>query len=238
MHLDQLITTFFDYAELAGDFRRARIVEIEQVSGARRSFFVVPMPSGRRRQLMYDLTSRIVDAEDLNLNLVIVSTWARTGWNVLTPNVLIDATATRDLTAWQQLRGRAMRAPRTWTNDCFRQLAILASTEDGNVGDSSDASRTELLMSHNKVTHIYELVKAFGSTRQVEYDRALRTWCFNSRRLTQLPASQQGEAHAPFIYRDDPRTDLPSDLERSLAELLADRDRAIVGGWLRAVRAG
>ena len=123
------------------------------------------MPGGRRKQLMYDLTARIVDADDLRVNLVIVSTWARTGWNVLKPNVLIDATATRDVTAWQQLRGRAMRAPRTWTNDCFRQLAILASGQDGAVG-ANESMRADLIMSRNKVTHIYELIKAFGSTRQ------------------------------------------------------------------------
>ena len=110
VHLAGLVTTFFDYAVLADAFRRARIAEIEQVSGARQRFFVVPMPAGRRKQLMYELTSRIVDAESLPVNLIIVSTWARTGWNVLKPNVLIDATATRDVTAWQQLRGRAIRS--------------------------------------------------------------------------------------------------------------------------------
>ncbi|MCW5853172.1 MAG: DEAD/DEAH box helicase family protein, partial [Anaerolineae bacterium] len=113
IHLTDLILTFFDYAALAEDFRRARVAELEQVSGARQKFFVVPMPAGRRKQLMYDLTGRIVDAEALPVNMVIVSSWARTGWNVIRPNLLIDATATRDVTAWQQLRGRAMRALRT-----------------------------------------------------------------------------------------------------------------------------
>ena len=244
VHLDQLLTTFFDYAELAADFRHARVAEIEQVSGARQPFFVVPMASGRRKQLMYDLTARIVDADELGVNLVIVSTWARTGWNVLKPNVLIDATATRDLTAWQQLRGRAMRAPRTWTNECFRQLAILASGQDGAVGASSEALRAELILSRNKVTHIYELIKAFGSTRQVEYDRGARVWRRREsiarkhayeRAVSVLSGEVvQGEAHAPFMYRADPRTDLPSDLSARLKDALADRDRAIVTGWLRA----
>jgi hypothetical protein len=246
VHLDELITTFFDYAELAGDFRRARIAEIEQVSGARQSFFVVPMPGGRRKQLMYDLTARIVDADDLRVNLVIVSTWARTGWNVLKPNVLIDATATRDVTAWQQLRGRAMRAPRTWTNDCFRQLAILASGHDGGVR-ANESMRADLIMSRNKVTHIYELIKAFGSTRQLEYDRGTRVWRRREsiarkhayERSVSIRSGEvvQGEGHAPFIYRDDPRTDLPSDLEHSLTELLDNRDKAIITGWLRAAPA-
>jgi len=59
------------------------------------------------------------------VNTIIVSTWARTGWNVIKPNVLIDATATRNVTAWQQLRGRSMRAMRTWANDCYRLVLLL-----------------------------------------------------------------------------------------------------------------
>ena len=66
------------------------------------------MGSGDRKQLMYDLTARLVDSDDVPVNMIIVSPWARTGWNVIKPNVLIDATATRDVTAWQQLRGRAI----------------------------------------------------------------------------------------------------------------------------------
>ena len=49
---------------------------------------------------MYDLLARIVNSDKLPINVVIVSTWARAGWNVYTPNVLIDATATRDTVAW------------------------------------------------------------------------------------------------------------------------------------------
>ena len=47
VHLAGLITTFFDYATLAADFRSAHVAEIEQVSGARQSFYVVRMPAGR-----------------------------------------------------------------------------------------------------------------------------------------------------------------------------------------------
>ena len=105
--------TFFDYARIAADFRRAHVAEIEQVSGARQEFYVMRMPGGRRKQLTYDLTARSVDAESLGVNLVIVSAWARTGWNVLKPNVLIDATATRDVT----------------------RLAAVAGTRDARVAD-------------------------------------------------------------------------------------------------------
>jgi hypothetical protein len=121
-----LVQTFYDYALLARYFREAHVAELEQVSGARQNFFVVPMPgASRRKQLMYDLTSRIVDADSLPVNLIIVSNWARTGWNVIRPNLLLDATATHDVTAWQQLRGRAIRAWHSWTNDCYRLSTVL-----------------------------------------------------------------------------------------------------------------
>jgi superfamily II DNA or RNA helicase len=283
VHLAGLIATLVDYARIANDFRTAQVAEIEQVSGARQSFYVVRMAGGHRKQLMYDLTSRIVDADDLGVNLVIVSTWARTGWNVLKPNVLIDATATRDVTAWQQLRGRAMRALRTWTNDCYRLLVLL--TADSPVDDSAElvsrvlrgvdslpaelellrrralsdglqslsaeerrALRVGVILGRNKVTHIYELVKAFGATRQVEYDRPRRTW---QRResIARKHAYEHavdissgevvaGVGHAPLIYRADPRMDLPEDLGARVNETISGRDATIVAGWLRAGEAG
>jgi hypothetical protein len=279
VHLAGLVSTFLDYARLAADFRRAQVAEIEQVSGARQTFYVVRMPGGNQKQLMYDLTSRIVDADGLRVNLVIVSNWARTGWNVLKPNVLIDATATRDVTAWQQLRGRAMRALRTWTNDCYRLMVLLSADppaeepvelvsrvltgidglpdeleglrrralEGGLQSLTEDerlALRIGVMLGRNKVTHIYELVKAFGATRQVEFDRTRRTW---QRReaIARKHAYEQavdilsgqvlpGVPHAPLLYRDDPRTDLPEDLGASVGETIKDRDAAIVAGWMDA----
>jgi hypothetical protein len=44
----------------------------------------------------------------------------------------------------------------------------------------------------------------------------------------------QGEAHAPLVYGGDPRTDLPADLTHRLTELLDDRDKTIIVGWMRA----
>ncbi len=269
VHLDGLVTTFFDYALLARSFRTAAVAEIEQVSGARRRFWAVPMPGGRRKQLMYDLTARIVDAEELGVNLVIVSNWARTGWNVIRPNVLIDATATRDVTAWQQLRGRAMRAPQTWTNDCYRLLLALgddaaAAGEGPNpqlvervlgpdsaeaLGTPSDdereALRVEVVLRRNKVTHIYELIKALGSARQLEYDRQARTW--HRREAIERKHAYEssvdlisgnfgpGVAHAPLLYASDPRTDLPAELQSHVRDTIRGADPRIVAGWQRAV---
>jgi hypothetical protein len=247
---------------------------------------------------MYDLTSRIVDAESLPINMVVVSSWARTGWNVISPNVLIDATATRDVTAWQQLRGRAIRARRTWTNDCYRLiLALIGSQMHGLVeheempedvvdvlqqvgqqqadvvlderlrallagatpaelqerietqGLSSltDEERTHIaitLMRHyNKVTHIFELVKAYGSTTQVEYNRPERVW----QRRANIAAKHEyeiavnpfsgekltGDGHAPLVYAQDPRADVPAELQQHLVQAIEGSDDRIVSGWLQ-----
>ncbi|MEN8234938.1 MAG: DEAD/DEAH box helicase family protein [Actinomycetota bacterium] len=283
-HLRGLIGTFFDYAMIAHKFRTAHVAELEQVSGARQKFFVVPMPgTGDRKQLMYELTSRIVDEETLPVNLIIVSSWARTGWNVIAPNLLIDATATQDVTAWQQLRGRAIRADRRWSNDCYRLETLILDSdplsfsdedEGGDEEQLDDALRdllkevatrpqfkavtesgfaaldeaergklaTRLMMRRNKVTHVYELVKAFGSTTQVTYDRADGRWerkdpiaAKHAREIAVNPLTgekSQDESHAPLIYVDDPRSDLPADLEAKLAKDLRRSDERIVRGWL------
>ncbi|MCB0074060.1 MAG: hypothetical protein KDE20_21495, partial [Caldilineaceae bacterium] len=283
--LKRLVTTLFDYSLLAVHFREAHVAAAEQVSGARREFQVVTMPSGaRRKQLMYDLTSRIVDAAELPVNFVIVSDWARTGWNVIRPNLLIDATATRNVTAWQQLRGRAIRAWPTWTNDCYRLLSILLGhhlltgveiepEEDGeldanlrkllvDVATPAQMARltaegvhglttverevlaVRLLERHNKVTHIYELVKATGAGGQVTFNRSDRTW----ERRESIAAKHNSEVgvnpftgvkatgvtHAPLIYAHDPRTDIPPVLQRRLEEVLVGCDDVTVSGWLYA----
>ena len=300
VHLAELVRTFFDYAIIARSFRNPRTAELEQVSGAQQRFFVIPMGGGNRKQLMYDLTSRIVDADDVPVDLVIVSTWARTGWNVIRPNLLIDATATRDVTAWTQLRGRVIRALRTWTNDCSRLVTVLLGNvnagddlmESGNgaapgdtaprtstamptspvvlddrlaalldqivpaalrprlqsagVAGLSDAERTDLairlMRSRNKVTHTYELVKAFGSTTQVELNRERRVWqrkehiaLKHARESAVQPLTGEllvGVEHAPLLYARDPRLDLPSELQQHLLERLQESDARIVAGWL------
>lgn len=298
IHFADLVNTFFDYAIIARYFRQAKVAELEQVSGAKQKFFVIPMASGNRKLLMYDLTSRIVDAESLPINMVIVSTWARTGWNVIAPNLLIDATATRDVTAWQQLRGRAIRARRTWTNDCYRLIValigsqmqnpieqedvpadvvdileqieqqqlegplderllallsevtkddMLAEIREKGLSTLADEERTKLAIAlmrrYNKVTHIFELVKAYGSTSQVEYVRQDRVW----RRRENIALKHEheiavnpftgekltGDGHAPLVYAQDPRTDVPAELQKHLFEAVDGSDDVIVSGWLR-----
>jgi hypothetical protein len=298
VHLAGLVQTFFDYALIAKRFRQARTAELEQVSGAQQKFFVVTMISGSRKQLMYDLTSRIVDDELLGINLIIVSSWARTGWNVIKPNVLIDATATRDVTAWQQLRGRAIRALRTWNNDCYRLILQLTGNRSLGFSDEdelpddvvrafaevamsgkheekvddriqelleeiatptllpriaqtgiaglSEEERNELAIAlmrrRNKVTHIYELLKAYGSTIQLIYDRPLRKW----RRRDHIALKHENEisvqpftgikmtgaGHAPMLYAKDPRTDLPAILQERVRESISGTDEIIVAGWM------
>ena len=311
-HIHNWLETFFDYALIAESFAHPKIGELQQVSGARHKFYIVPMAEGDRKQLMYDLTARIVDAETLPINMIIVSTWARTGWNVIKPNLLIDATATRNVTAWQQLRGRAMRARRTWTNQCYRLVLLLMSSRPLALSEESflpedvhmlyeelreknnlvtqldEASKailqeahqltqqhqssdtvdgiadkiasgileeltveerkqlvTELMLARNKVTHIYELVKAYGSTSQITYNRPTRQWgrvdsisLKHSREYAISPFSGEyvmGDAHAPLVYSGDPRRDVPSELQAHLVKVIDKCDPKVVKGWLNAI---
>ena len=100
-----------------------------------------------------------------------------------------------------------------------------------------------LIQEYNKVTHIYELVKASGSTNQVIYDRTEKVWHrreniaekhhkeisvnpFNSVRSL-------GDVHAPLIYVQDPRSDVPEELQDHLLYSIAGCDDLIVSGWLQ-----
>ena len=304
-HLRQWSMTFKAYREIAFRFERAQVAELQRADGSVHRFAVMRMPAGDQKQLTYDLTARIVDSDELPVNTIIVSSWARTGWNVIRPNVLIDATATRDVTAWQQLRGRSMRAMRTWTNDCYRLVlllmgsrplgpegasglppdvadayediiqhaggapadlddamaAILTSAGIDLPSDGGDGHRvsalapelraemvTQLMMQRNKVTHIYELVKAYGSTMQIRFNRQDKRWD----RVEALVAKHAreyavnlldgaygpGEGHAPMVYAGDPRQDVPSALRKHLTETLRDRDATIVKGWLEGIAQG
>jgi hypothetical protein len=303
-HLRQWSKTFKAYREIALRFERAQVTELQKADGTLHSFAVMRMPSGDQKQLTYDLTARIIDSDELPVNTIIVSTWARTGWNVIRPNVLIDATATRDVTAWQQLRGRSMRAMRTWTNDCYRLVlllmgsrpiglegagglppdvaeayedvvqyggapedldvameAVLASAGIELPADGRDGHRvsaldpeqrqemvTQLMMQRNKVTHIYELVKAYGSAMQIRFNRQDKRWD-RVEALVEKHAREYavnlfdgvygpGEGHAPMVYAGDPRQDVPSALRMHLTETLRDRDATIVKGWLEGIAEG
>jgi hypothetical protein len=237
---------------------------------------------------------------------------------VLSPNVLIDATATRSVTAWQQLRGRAIRPFPTWTNECYRLTRILVDSlapesdrelelpgeeeDQGDVdllgadayldedlveqdaeqpvgqaagivlegslrqllasvappdlqarvdeqgiaaltADEAQGLAVELMLARNKVTHIYELVKAYGSTSQVEYHRPSGTWrrreAIRVKHLHNAAVHPltgellRGAEHAPLLYAGDPRSNVPSALEQRVEETIRGRDGDIVLGWLK-----
>jgi hypothetical protein len=110
--------------------------------------------------------------------------------------------------------------------------------------EERQALRVGVVLGRNKVTHIYELVKAFGSTRQVEYDREQRAWrrreaierkhAYEQAVDIRSGAVVRGVQHAPLIYQADPRTDLPETLCQAIAETIRGRDAAIVNAWMRA----
>jgi hypothetical protein len=261
---------------------------------------VVVVISIAMQQSLANLAATITILLFRPFKLVIVSNWARTGWNVIRPNVLIDATATRDLTAWTQLRGRAIRALRSWTNDCYRLLVVLdghdylesegddpdaepepeqtersqaqlysdllalfstvaseemvervdthyseyGSAVDALTAEERDEMAVRLVRAHNKVTHIYEMVKAYGSGSQVTFDRSRRAWVRREaiaakhwQEIATNPFTGEklaGPGHAPLVYAEDPRNDLPTALQEHLAQAIADSDEIIVQGWMGA----
>ena len=129
-HLRTSVSLIVSYAAIAAAFRGAQAIEVVQTDGRVLPMRVVPVSSGHRRQLLLDLTARIIDSDELPVDLIIVSNWARTGWNIVTPNVLIDATATRSVTAWQQLAGRAVRPAPTWSSDAQRLVQRLVGSSE------------------------------------------------------------------------------------------------------------
>jgi hypothetical protein len=157
-----------------------------------------------------------------------------------------------------------MRAPATWTNDCYRLLVglrgdglgddvpdelagHLAAARASAPASADDGLAIGLVLARNKVTHIFELVKAIGSARQVEFDRASGTW---GRRETIARkhahetsvdpfagALATGVAHAPLLYASDPRTDLPDELASRVGTVISDLDPSVIRGWLTAADA-
>lgn len=313
-HLTKWLRSFFDYGLIAGRFARASTAMLQQADGKQHKFFVIKMDQGERKQLMYDLAARIMDTKSLPINVVLVSSWARTGWNVISPNILVDATATRNVTAWQQLRGRTMRALSTWNKSCYESMIHLLGPipendtssnetdkekdeskdiipaeldeiskslllqvhkqarkqflenelggslgkdlteqiQSGKLQNLSGSERLqlaiELMTTHNKVTHIYEMVKAYGTSSQIRYDRRKSSWkrkqsiaAKHSHSYSVNPISgvcSKGEDHSPLIYLGDPREYSPTKLKLHLSKVIRRCDPVIIAGWIKSVISG
>jgi hypothetical protein len=99
-----------------------------------------------------------------------------------------------------------------------------------------------LMQSYNKVTHVYELLKASGTSMHIRYDRAHRCWTRSdfiaAKHAHELGVDPQtatvvsGERHAPVIYHEDPRLDSPLTLQSRLTEHLNGLDTTIIKAWL------
>jgi hypothetical protein len=110
--------------------------------------------------------------------------------------------------------------------------------------DDRAAIAVGLMLGRNKVTHIYELVKAAGSGRQVEYVRSRRAWqrreaiarkhAYESAVDPFGGSVVRGVDHAPLLVDDDPRTDLPGALGQRVGEAIDGLDPKTVAGWLAA----
>jgi hypothetical protein len=131
-------------------------------------------------------------------------------------------------------------------------IELPADGRDGHRVSALDPRRrqemvTQLMMQRNKVTHIYELVKAYGSTMQIRFNRQDKRWD-RVEALVEKHAREyavnlfdgvygRGEGHAPMGLRGRPAPGRPvrasktpdGDAARSRRddrEGLARRDRA------------
>ena len=200
----KLMQRFFQYGLTAVDFLGAEPSTLRRMNGRLEQYVAVRLGSGERKQYFYELAARILDDPDLPVNTAVVSRWARTGWNVLTPNVLIDATATRDLTAWQQLRGRAMRP------------------QPGKV-----AHMYELLKGYGSgVQVIHREDGTWGRTPAIaeKHDRE-----FGVNPVTGMYGS--GEEHVPLVGSGNSELGSPGRLKRELVAVLEAADDKVRQGW-------
>ncbi len=129
---------------------------------------------------------------------------------------------------------------------------LAAKIEQGAMSEFTLSEReqlvAELMLARNKVTHIYELVKAYGSTNQVHYDRTtfrwLRTESISSKHTLEYAVNplsgkySSGPGHAPMVYAGDPRKDVPSASQARLSATLDNCDPRIVKGWLETIATG
>lgn len=106
------------------------------------------------------------------------------------------------------------------------------------------AQAVAIMLAQNKVTHIYELVRARGSEPQVRYVPRSHSWeridaiAEKHRHQECVRASDgallAGPEHAPLIVASDPRHDRPDAFQARLEEELAGADERIVRGWITA----
>jgi superfamily II DNA or RNA helicase len=212
LHLRAWIADVLRHLGLADHLARPSTVVVRTASGVHHEVEVVHLPTGAGRQLAHELVARLVDgaAGVPPLDVVVVSSWARGGWNVITPDVLVDATATRDVVAWQQLRGRALRP------------------SPGKV-----AHIYELLKGYGREPQV--VLTASGWERVTKLAAKHRHELAADLRDGEV---RRGAGHASLIIGADPRTDRPEATRAALASVLTGADDRIRRGWARAAAPG
>jgi hypothetical protein len=129
---------------------------------------------------------------------------------------------------------------------------VLTDEEKRRFADSEDFDRftaseklaiaVRMMLKYNKVTHIYELIKATGSPSQLSFNRETRIWQrneaiarkHNHEISVDLSSGtlKTGDVHAPMIYHTDPRHDSPVDLTKVIHERIHAIDPLIIKTWM------
>lgn len=235
-HLRASIASILDYAAIASAFREARPVRVTRGNGDEIGIRVVPTGHGTRRQRFLELTARLVDAEALGIDVVIVTSWARTGWNVLVPNVLIDATATRNVIAWQQLRGRAMRPHPQWSADAQRLVDRLIAKEADGADHEQDGASLATSFETLPAVQRQILEQAIGDDLDVEHgpspmDTAVEVMLANNKvtHIFELVSAKGAQLQVQRGRASRAWERIPAIAEKHKRE---DAVRAIDGAWL------
>jgi len=126
------------------------------------------------------------------------------------------------------------------------KIQLKTKLNSGKITKFSTTERMKLIiylmLSQNKVAHIFEMVKASGSTRQVEYDKRTGIWRrkaaiakkHREEPILPVPGSKRsrGKYIAPLIYSKDPTADTPTEIRSTLSNLLDGLDQDLLDDWV------
>ena len=127
-----------------------------------------------------------------------------------------------------------------------QKVSLKSRVKTGKITNLNTNERMKLIiflmLSKNKVAHIFEMVKASGSTRQVEYDKRKGVWKrkaaiakkHRDEPILPVPGAERsrGKYVAPLIYSNDPTVDTPSEVRDTLKNILTGLDENLLDNWV------
>jgi hypothetical protein len=211
-HLRSWTASFSDHLRLAAAFERIHTVRVLADDGSRHDTGVHHRPAVVASWRSFGAPDRSADSGWGTTAAAPVpsSTWwssRRAADGNVFARTCSSMPRPRDA-AWQQLRGRALRPWVSWNPDRQHELEMLRAHDGDELDDA-----VELLVTHNKVAHVYELLKGYGTEPQVRVDgrgRLRRTPSLAEKHRRESAVDLQtgehsaGERHARLVFAADP----------------------------------